>query len=66
MMGALYKSKKELKASIGKPLNYTETSMFGAEYKEDGTFSVVGPDPYNNRKWFASVTMVGGLISKVS
>ena len=27
-----YKSKKELKENIGKPLNYTETSMFGPEY----------------------------------
>ena len=35
-----YKSKKELRENIGQSLNYTETSMFGPEYKSDGT--VVG------------------------
>ena len=64
-MGASYKSKKLLKESIGKPLNYVETSMFGPEYKSTGTFCVVGPSPYE-RKWFASVTMENGLIKKVS
>ena len=65
MMGASYPTKKELKASIGKPLRFIETSFFGPEYKETGTFCVVGPSP-DNRKWFASVTMVNGLIAKVS
>lgn len=65
MMGAPYKSKKELKENIGKPLRYIETSVFGKEYKHDGKFCVVGPDPYTNRKWFAEVTMVGGLIKSV-
>ena len=31
-----YSSKKELKANIGKKLNYTETSIFGLEYKSNG------------------------------
>lgn len=66
MMGASYKSKKDLKAAIGQPLRYIETSIFGAEYKADGKFCVVGPDPYNNRKWYAEVTMQSGLIAKVS
>ena len=66
MMGANYKTKKALKESIGKPLDYIETSMFGPEYKENGTFAVVGPDPYTNRKWYAQVTMEDGLIKKVS
>ena len=65
MMGARYKTKKELKQSIGKPLRYTETSIFGPEYRDDGTFCVVGPSPYE-RKWFAQVTMRDGLIAKVS
>jgi len=65
MMGALYKSKKELKVSIGQSLRYEETSFFGPEYKENGTFCVVGPSP-RERKWFASVTMKDGLIVKVS
>ena len=65
MMGASYKTKKELKAAIGQPLHYEETSMFGPEYKENGTFCVVGPSP-TQRKRFASVTMANGLIARVS
>jgi hypothetical protein len=65
MMGANYKTKKELKLAIGEPLDYVETSMFGAEYRDNGTFCVVGPSP-SVRKWFASVTMKDGLIAKVS
>jgi hypothetical protein len=65
MLGALYPTKKALKESIGKELNYEETSMFGEEYRPNGTFPVVGPSP-RKRTWFASVTMKDGLISKVS
>ncbi len=65
MMGASYPTKKALKENVGKPLRYVETSMFGPEYKADGTFCVVGPCPYTNRRWYASVTMAGGLIAKV-
>lgn len=65
MMAASYKTKKALKESVGKPLRYVETSMFGAEYRADGAFAVVGPSPYQ-RKWYAQVTMAGGLIAKVS
>lgn len=65
MMGASYKTKKELKAAVGKPLNYEETSFFGPEYKSTGTFCVVGPSP-QKRTWFAQVTMKDGLIARVS
>jgi hypothetical protein len=65
MMGASYKTKKALKESIGKPLDYIETSAFGPEYKDNGTFPVVGPDPYTKRNWYATVTMEDGLIKKV-
>jgi len=65
MLGARYKTKKALKESVGKPLRYIETSMFGSEYNPNGTFCVVGPDPYRNRKWYAEVTMKDGLIVKV-
>jgi len=65
MLGALYPTKKALKDSIGKSLNYLETSMFGTEYKETGTFAVVGPDPYRDRKWFATVTMEDDIIKNV-
>lgn len=57
MMGASYKTKKDLKASIGQTLRYVETSAFGPEYKANGTFCVVGPCPYTSRKWYAEVTM---------
>lgn len=65
MMGASYKTKKELKAAVGSPLRYEETSFFGPEYRENGKFCVVGPSP-RERKWFAEVTMKNGLIEKVS
>jgi hypothetical protein len=55
-----------LKAAIGQTLNYVETSAFGPEYKENGTFCVVGPDAYTNRKWYAEITMKDGKIAKVS
>jgi hypothetical protein len=60
-----YKTKKALKEAVGQPLRYTETSMFGPEYKADGKFAVVGPTPHE-RKWFAEVTMEAGLIKKVT
>jgi hypothetical protein len=65
MMAAIYKTKKALKESVGSELNYSETSMFGAEFRENGSFCVVGPSAYQ-RKWFANVTMKDGVIAKVS
>ena len=64
-----YKSKKELKEQIGRPLDYTETSMFGPEYKPDGV--IVGsnrPHTTNNedREFFAEVTLKNNLIKKVN
>lgn len=64
MMQVHYPSKKALKESIGKPLRYTETSLFGPEFKRDGKFCVADGSP--KRKWFAEVTMKDGLIAKVS
>ena len=64
-MAANYPTKKALKAAVGSELDYQETSMFGPEWRPDGKFAVVGPSPYQ-RKWFAQVTMEGGLIKKVS
>jgi len=63
-----YKSKKELKENIGKPLIYQETSMFGPEYRDNGTF-VVAHRPLitglPGREFFAEVEMRDGLIYKV-
>ena len=67
MMLLNYTSKKDLKASIGSALDYTETSIFGAEYKANGTF-VGARRPHlqgGGREFFAQVTMQGGLIAAV-
>lgn len=66
MLGANYKTKKELKENVGKNLRYIETSLFGLEFKETGKFPVVGPCPYTNRKWYATVETENGLIKKVT
>lgn len=38
--------------------------MFGAEFKGDGEYTVVGPEPYD-RRWYATVTVTTGLITRV-
>ena len=62
-----YKSKKEMKECIGQPLNYIETSMFGAEYITDGI--LVGANrPHisgQGREFFANIRMENGLIKSV-
>jgi hypothetical protein len=74
MMIFNYKSKKQLKENVGKPLDYTETSIFGNEYTSDGSF--VGCNrPYSSeypkfsqrkgREFFAEVTVANDLISAV-
>ena len=64
-----YKSKKELKESIGQRLVYRETSMFGEEYNSNGSF-VVAHRPevtgLKGREFFAEVTIENDLIKKVS
>ena len=64
-----YSSKKELKANIGKKLNYTETSIFGEQYKSNGV--LVGSNrPYltsnSGSEFFAEVTLKNNLIKKVN
>ena len=64
-----YVSKKELKASLGARLAYKETSMFGPEYKDNGTFMVAHRPAVTGlpgREFFASVTMAEGVIAKVT
>ena len=62
-----YSSKKDLKASVGKPLNYIETSMFGAEYKTNGVLTGANRPHITGlgREFFANVTMENGLIKGV-
>ena len=69
MMIFNYESKKQMKECIGQPLKYTETSLFGEEYKSDGSF--VGcnrpslPEGTGTREFFAEVTMQDDKILNV-
>lgn len=62
-------TKKELKGKVGEAVaevSFYETSMFGAEIPDvSGRFTVAGPDAYRNRKWFATVHVKDGVITKV-
>ena len=62
------RTKKDLRAKVGQSAAglFRETSLFGPEFKGPGTYSVVGPSPYE-RKWYALVTTdAAGKVSKVS
>ena len=62
-----YPSKKVLREQVGRSLRYIDTSMFGPEYRDNGTLtganrpSITG----HRREFFANVTMKDGLIAKV-
>jgi hypothetical protein len=63
-----YATKKDLKTKIGQPLRYIETSMFGAEYRDDITGLVGCNRPHitgHKREFFAQVDMKDGKIVKV-
>jgi hypothetical protein len=65
MLVARYPTRKALKAAVGQPLRYEETSLHGDEYRDDGRLTVVGPGAYD-RRWYAQITMQQGVIVKVS
>ena len=67
MLVSNYTSKKELKESIGKPLRYIETSMFGPEYRDNGVLTGANRPHITGkgREFFANVTMENGLIKGV-
>lgn len=62
-----YPTKKALREQIGQPLRYRETSLFGAEYRNDGV--LVGCNrPHltgHKREFFAEVVLEDGKIAKV-
>lgn len=63
-----YASKKALKESIGQRLRFTETSIFGGEYRSNGTFVVAGRPGLSatvKREFFAEVTMKDDKIERV-
>ncbi len=64
-----YKSKKELKESVGKTLSYQETSMFGAEYQSSGSFCAAHRPAVTGlpgKEFFASIVMKDDKIASVS
>jgi hypothetical protein len=60
MMLFNYESKKEMQKNIGNHLDYTETSIFGDEYRSNGKFTgsnrphITG---IKGREFFATVVM---------
>ena len=62
-----YPSKKVLKEQIGNHLRYIETSMFGPEYRSNGTITGANRPHITGRgkEFFANVTMQDDLIIKV-
>jgi len=62
-----YESKKALKESIGKPLRYIETSIFGPEYRDNGVLTGANRPHITGkgREFFANVTMENGFIKGV-
>lgn len=65
-----FASKKALTEAVkaGRVTYLEATSVFGNEYDgpvsgaPDGTYYVVGPDPYKSRKWYAQVIKSGDTI----
>lgn len=63
-----YASKKELKAAVGQALRYEETSLFGPEFKANGTI-YVARRPHlagGGREFFAEVIMHNSIIQRVN
>ena len=68
MMLLNYANKKDLKASVGEPLRYTETSDRYPDYRPDGRFWGAHRPKLQGgkgREWFAEIVMKGGKIFKV-
>ena len=67
MMILNYESKKQLRENIGKELDYTETSMFGNEYKSNGSFAGCNRPHITGykREFFAEVIMQDDKIKEV-
>lgn len=42
---------------------YSEESANADKIREGLTYTVTGPNPYNNRKWYASVTRKGDKVT---
>lgn len=64
---ANYPTKKAMAEAKGKPLSYTETSIFGPEYQPTGILTVCNRPHITGfgREWFGRVTVIDGIIQKV-
>jgi hypothetical protein len=64
---AKYPTKQAAKEAVGQKLKYIETSLFGAEYREDGRLTVANRPLITGlgREWFGIITMRNGRIVKV-
>lgn len=62
-----FKTKKALKEAIGQDIsdNIVETSFFGTEFRSTGANTVVGPDAYNDRRWYAIAHTEKGILKRV-
>lgn len=69
-----YTSKKQMQEAIGQTLDYTETSFFGPEYKDNGVLTgsnrpiltgITDNKGKKAREFFAQVTMKDGKIFSV-
>lgn len=69
--GKRFPSKKALRewSAAGHDWIVEATSWHGNEFDgsilraPDGTYSIVGPDPYRDRRWYATVTKRDGKVT---
>ena len=63
-----YPTKKACKDAVGQELKYTETSLFGPEYKYNGILTVANRPHItrSGKEWFGNVIMKDGKIAKVT
>ncbi len=63
-----YPTKKALRESVGKRLNFFETTMFAPEYRDDGKLTVAHRPHLTGggREFFAQVVMQEGRIKSVT
>lgn len=62
-----FKTKKALKDAVknGDPVRVISNSPFEATPTSDGTYFVEGPHYPEPHKWYAEVTIKGGIVARV-
>lgn len=66
MLIGLYRSKEELRESVGQPLKFEPTNVLVSEWTPCGCVAIRGPvtEP-GCRPWTAEVTLIDGVIRRV-